>query len=174
MGEGLIVRRGTMPTPWGNGIHYYWEGDEFESITGGWVLGYQTASGTNTKNLDNLQMTAGVGSASLSERAYTTDIAVNLTDISKIKIEWEANIAYGASSNDGVSLNISTSKSESHGVFNARLYKQASFSKMVDSVDVSGLSGVHYVRVHAVAGATFSGQDYAVNNLQIYKVWGEK
>ena len=127
-----------------------------------WVVGYSNGSGSQSKESDHLYVYAYGGGA---ERTYVTDLAVNLTAYSKLWIDWS-----GSSDPDGaVRLVASTSKTSSSATYNARLSKGGSFSRREDSLDVSGLSGDHYIRIHA---AGTSEADYSAT-LRTYKIWLE-
>ena len=143
--------------------YYYTDGVEDVE----WVEGYTVALGSQSKEIDylHLQTAYDIGS---SFRTYVTNVAVNLTNINTLYIEWE---------NAGNPENIgncsyfiaSSSKMDGVDVYDAILSKTLSFSKVTNSLDVSGLSGSYYIRVHA--GDTVSSGITSL--IKTYKVWGE-
>lgn len=148
---------GTLDAP----ITYYYNlGAEGVS----WVAGNSVGTGTQTKYADhlNLYINSDAGDAS-EERTYVTDIAVNLTGISKLNVDWEQLASGGYLA----AFIVSTSKTGNTGVWNAIIYDyQIAFARRVQQLDVSVLTGNYYIRVHAVG---WQGID---SNVNVYRIWG--
>ena len=102
---------------------------------------------THVKEDDHLFLRAvRPGNFNLEETWVTID-TVTLTDWSQIEIDWENT---GDNTNRNLSyLVVSDDQSGDHTVFDARLDKQGSFGRTTDLLDVSGLTGDYYVRIHA-------------------------
>lgn len=150
---------------------YYSEGDEGSNITGGWVNGYVVRDGVTTKNVDHLYLRAtNGGSTSLgAEIACVTNVQIDLSNIRTLRINWEniGMVASGLSSD----INVSTNKAGSAIDRNAGLtVTNGAFTRRSDFVDVSALSGLYYVRIHAVASNIAVSKE---TNLKVYDIWGE-
>lgn len=99
-------------------------------------------------------------------KTYVTDIAVDLTNIQTLYVDWE---------NIGISrsyFNISTDKMGSWSARDAGVTITTSgFSRTVNTVDVSNLLGNYYIRFHAVDINNTTPNN---SELLVYKVWGER
>lgn len=133
-----------------------------------WVAGHAYGDYIRSKNADHLYLNAMGNSDPLvsSEVAYVTDATQNLTNYSKLKIDW-MNDGSVTSGNHSI-LVASTNKTANWGTYDACYFKQSSFSRQIDEVDISGLSGDFYVRVHAYMTA----EDF-FSVVKVYKVWLE-
>jgi len=97
---------------------------------------------------------------------WVTDIPIDLTNYSTIKITW-ANT--GTASADNISrLNVSTSKTSNSATFNAQLSKTNTFAKTTETLDISGLSGKYYIRVHAFETVDFASITSSI--IKLYKI----
>ena len=127
-----------------------------------WVEGYSNGDGSQSKEADHLRVDRpGLD----GERTWVTDAAVDLTAWSMLKVEWEASGAGGAS--DTASLVVSTNKTASAATYDARVQSIGTFPRLEQSIDISALSGNHYVRIHSTHTGDAEGPLYA------YKVWLE-
>ena len=100
-----------------------------------------------------------------------TNVLVSLTNINTLKIDWAGSATQKIIA--GMYLCVSTTKLGTYGTYNARLYGGDSFSPFVrrtDSLDVSGLTGNYYLRIHAQKS---SSSVVGSASLTIYNVWGE-
>jgi hypothetical protein len=157
------VRRGVRAE---DGLVYYDEGEEFVSVTGGWVAGASQSTGSQAKNADNLYLTAGNASA-IAYRTYVTDNEIDLTNINSLKIEW-ANTGASSTANQS-RFYVHTNKNDiEHTV---RLQKTNTFGRITDTIDVSSLSGNYYVKVSAIDAPTNA---LATSTISVYKIWGEE
>ena len=127
-----------------------------------WVTGYSagTTGNTQSKEATYLHLEA----LSIGQRTYVTDAVVDLTSISTIWVDWVNTGDAGMYS----CLVASTNKTASYTTYNARTLVTGAFVRGTNSLDVSGLSGNHYIRVHAsgVVGFIYS-------KIKAYKVWLE-
>lgn len=175
MGEAIKTRRGKTQThiP---AVALYWEGDEITAVTGGWVQGYKITSlyDTNTlaKNQDNLEISiqgTGEPSGTASQNTFVTFTMVDLTGIDTLYMEWSKENALDANM---TSLVASSTQMGDRYVFDARFtVSTGNQSKRIDSLDVSALSGMYYIRVHNRSqGASEIPQH---GTLKVYRLWGE-
>jgi hypothetical protein len=140
--------------------YYNYGGEDVE-----WVAGFSSGISSVSKNIDNLYLMAeDVGYANCG---YVTNVVVDLTNISKLKIEWE-NTGYISAANESY-LNVSTVKNQNHGTYNARLKLTNTFGKQISELDVSSLSGNYYIRVHAVDGYASGNRK---SEIKVYSIKG--
>ena len=160
----FVDENGKLSTLDGN--IYYFEGNENTTLTGGWVEGASQSTGNQSKQADHLYLESS--SSSIALRTYVTDTLVDLSDINVLKIDWE-NI--GASNvNNYSAFVVSTSKSADQAMYDARILAQNLFSRKIDELDVSMLTGSYYVRVHARDGGSSVNIPSIV---KCFKIWGE-
>ena len=132
-----------------------------------WVEGFSINSGSQSKQSNHLYLHAEDASGS-AERVYVTDATVNLTNYGSLKIEWENT---GDSKDENVSaLCVSTGKTNWYNTYNARILEKQDFGKKTSTLDISGMSGDYYIRVHTrdLAGTATKAE------LKVYKVWLEE
>ena len=153
---------------------YYWLGNENTLVTGDWVEGYNNITGGSTKTLtkevDHLKigLTSGsIGSGNISASTFVTHDLVDLTNISTLKVEWDCtssitNFAY-------LGLQVVSDKSHNRTTFVASLMYDfvVPFSKRVNELDVSALSGSYYLRIYHQA------ENGRAQTQKTYRVWGE-
>ena len=123
-----------------------------------WVVGYDDVGSYNsfTKQADHLRIRAGDWEYE-SEMAAVTDEMVDLTGIDLIEIDWASH-----DENDGLSALIaSTNKDGDATIYDARFIRNYAFVRRIDTLDVSGLTGNHYIRIHAVQNIKDSYTVYA-------------
>jgi hypothetical protein len=111
------------------------------------------------------------GNVSVNERATTTTNTVDLTYINTLYIDWEG---LRSTSSIGQSANfiVSTSSTASFTTFNARtqvIFSNVAGDRRTSSLDVSGLTGNYFIRIHARDGSSTSDR---WNNIRVYRVWG--
>ena len=143
-------------------IYYYDEGDEKVSVTGGWISapGYVIGPGSQSKEVDHMRNY--VSGSTPNYRGYGTANAIDLTNISTLKIEW-ASTTGPEWARCIVTESLDTKTKE------LDIGRAGNFSRSVNSIDVSGISGVHHIVVSANVG---TGWSRSAENLT-YKVWGE-
>lgn len=129
-----------------------------------WVVGYSAGTtivgNSQSKESDHLYLQA----FSVGVRTYVTDSVVDLTNINTIWIDWE-NVG---DAKQYSCLIASTNKTATYTTYNARLMVTGNFSRTEQSLDVSGLSGNHYIRIHATGPVAL-----AYSKINAYKVWIE-
>jgi hypothetical protein len=127
-----------------------------------WVEGFTSGEGSQSKEEDHLLLSCPSTTAG-GERTYVTDDTIDLTNIDYLEIDWHVNTN---STNARAVLNASTTKMSSRTGFEAQLLLNGTINtRRTDYLDVSGLTGNHYVRVHASDGASSS-----VVILKVYRV----
>jgi hypothetical protein len=136
------------------------------------VVGFNS-TGTVTENY-----TTGLGSlstrlvvtgiAGTSEVAWVTDRTVNLTSFTTLNITWQQ--VGDAVNTNSSRLCVSTTKDDDSTVFDARISNTNTFGIQTDTLDISGLNGHYFVRVHSRDN---SGSISVDTDLIVYKVWLE-
>ncbi|WP_018750722.1 hypothetical protein [Paenibacillus sanguinis] len=114
------------------------------------VAGYHTTYGTISKNSGSIdvKLTGNVGS--VTEASYVTDVPIDLGPFSKVCIDWQS--VDNFSDNFWSYVIASTNKTGSYTESNASAFKTKTFSREITEVDVSNLTGYHYIRVHIRIG----------------------
>jgi hypothetical protein len=136
------------------------------------VVGFNS-TGTVTENytdgLGSLSTRLNVtGITGVSEVAWVTDVLVNLTGYSSLKISWRQ--VGDANNNNASRLVVSTNKTADSTTFDARIANANTFTLQTDTLDISGLSGKYYIRVHARDNSA----SVSINSdLIVYKIWLE-
>ena len=143
--------------------NYYNNGTENINWAEGYSLG-TSASNTQSKQSDHLHIYVGDVSAE-QVRTWVTDVPVDLTNISKLKITWN-NYRSVHNSNQSHFV-VSTEKMGNYTTYNANFVRLQQFALTTDEMNVSSLSGHYYIRVHArsISGYT--------SGIRAYKIWGE-
>lgn len=158
-----IVRRGVcLPIPWGNDTPYYWEGREFNSVTGGWVAG--TLLNTGQQSKEDMYMYLEVSGSNASRR-YVTANVVDVTNLSKlVLVNTQSN---PLSSQREITFRI-TPNSDGSGT-TVSVVDSSNVPETKIEMDVSSVSGSYYITaiLSNVSGAS------GINTAEIFKVWGE-
>ena len=168
-----IVTRGSPPpppSPWGDDIPYYWEGEEFVETTGGWVEGETVQTGTQSKQADHLYLET-TRSGATAARVYTTDLVVDLTNITTLHVDWECTQAPSSDVNGASLFQVATSANKNTSSFTATKTINGTFARKIDFIDVSGMTGTYHVRVRIFIGVSASAGEKQI--LKTYRVWGE-
>ena len=163
-GEAKWEEISTPPTPWGDGIPYYWEGEEFVETTGGWVLGDSNSTGVRSKEGDHLFISA---TGATSYHFYSTDDPIDVTNISTIKLQ---RIGINQSG-DGTHQRLAgmyVGGAKNDATFDARNMSDAP-GELTQAVDVSGLTGLKYIKVTVFHQSQASG----TSSCEFYRLWGE-
>jgi hypothetical protein len=133
-----------------------------------WVVGYSEGDGSQSKEADHLYLLAAQSNGT-AERTYVLDYKVDVTDYTVLKIDWEDTVT-GTSTNKQHAVCLSDVKTGSMATYDYRLYREQSFERTIDSLDISLVSGEYYIRVHGrdnYASGTRSGE------VKAYKIWLE-
>jgi len=142
----------------GRRTYYYNAG--FENVA--WVEGYSLDTGSVSKEATYLQLNTQKTTVA-AIRTYVTNIAVDLTKIKKLYIDWEIINVSGVSAY----LNVSTNKTGDQGSRNAGLYVTGAQTRTVTVLDVSNLIGLYYIRVHSRAASA------DISTTKVYRLWGQ-
>ena len=138
----------------------YDSGDEFEDITGGWVM---RGSGSIVKNTDYITISA----IAWGQNGWaSTANMIDLTDISTIKFDVYSGSTYPRPGYPTIAITKNTSGinfGDGTGM-TSRLTLTA--GRTTRSIDVSSLSGSYYVIFGGLTG------DDGAPNIEVYKVWG--
>lgn len=143
-------------------VVYYRNGVEYIS----WIEGAKSGDAPQiyTENSGSIYLEAN----RVSQATYITsviDVAVDLTKIKRIAIEWEQTGSNSTSTISG--LIVSTSKTDNYLVFDARIEEKDIFNRKISFLDVNSFTGSYYLRFHARSMAN------GVNShLTVYGVWG--
>ncbi len=127
-----------------------------------WQVGSTAGTGGQNKEPDHLYLYATTNNG--ARRTYVTTNQVNLTNVDYIHVKW---LNEGGNDTDVRSYIVaSTNQGGDQTVFNRRYERQRGFGMRTDVLDVSGLTGPHYIRLHANRNAN-GGDSY----LRVYQVW---
>ena len=147
---------------------FYNAGYENKPKTGGWVATDLEGNpqGSQSKESGYLYLDARNGTQNENNsRGYTTDIKIDLTNLTTLYIDWE-NI--GTASANMSSLEAASVKNPRTS-YSTWVYQHYNFTRKISSIDVSTLNGLYYIRVHALA----YGEGTWSSKLKVYKIWGE-
>ena len=146
--------------------YYYSLGNEYAARTGGYDITY-SYRGTTTlaKNAESMVITAYESNNAIG---YCCNlIAIDVTNISTIYIDWEATIR---SSKDGVNFGVAAANTN-NSFLKSVGSTAASFLRTVTSLDVSSVSGNVYLKIHVANSTESSAGDCVVT---VYQIYGEK
>ena len=157
----LIGKVNDLENPFTSHLYLYKEGDEYTSITGGWVRytgpsGSLTVNGTITKNTDNILLSCGSSEYS----ACGVASGIDLTSYSSICIE--SSVKANSVSDDGI-LIITTAKTTELN-YRISTVKLPVSTKNVVRLNISNITGIKYL-CFAIG---------ASRSINTYKIWLEK
>jgi hypothetical protein len=159
-----IIYNGT--TVWTSQTNYYTNGTQNVPWTTGFTSG---TDGSIFFEASNVVISAGYeyANSTTNERTIVTLNTINLTNINTLYVDWECYVTGGPGQLSY--LIASSSQVGANSVFNARVSASGSRSRQTTSLNVSGLSGNYYIRIHQRDGSTnlFNG-----SSLIVYNVWG--
>lgn len=122
--------------------YYYYNESLYE---GDWEVGFSLSTGSQSKESSHLYLYAY--STSYAERTYVTSSTIDFTNIDTICIDWENT---GSASNYNNSyLVVDGDQGNNYADYEARAHLQQDFVRTLTSLDVSGVTGSKYIRVHA-------------------------
>ncbi len=105
-------------------------------------------------------------SSTIAYKTIVTDTTIDITNVKTLYIDWE-NVG-STSGSTGAFLNVSTDKTGSYNVSSlAQITKTGRFTRLTESIDVSALSGLVYIKI------TAKGYGSANAQINVYKVWLE-
>ena len=133
-----------------------------------WTTGYSTGNaGDAYIDSASMYLTAGYSGTQVNERSLRTTNTVSLTGVNTLYCE----VAFNSTGNaQSFSFIASTSSTGTSSTFNARTQLTGGFGDtQIISLDVSGLSGNYFIRVHSRDGSTAS---FNGNDATVYRIWG--
>ena len=152
---------------------YYYKGEEFSGVTGGWVDGdsYAPEQGTRSKETDYMYFET-FSYTGISRLGYVTDNKIDLTNINTLYIDWDSI----DSNTDNASLIKVTNDKSDNETTNAQTSAvlfidiRGNFERKVDTLDVSGLTGEYHIQVLNSNGGSSVNR---YGKTRVYRVWGE-
>ncbi len=171
MGEAFLMQKGEVvepipPDPLGDDTPYYWEGEEFTSVTGGW--GTVNITGTNftrTKEEDHLY-TQAVRSTTNTNVGFVTTNKINLEDVNTLKVELGLERVGGAIGFNGFTLLLTNTVG---GSSVASVTQDTATTLNTITLNVSDITGEVYIELRTYA-VTYNSSSATS---RVYKVWGE-
>jgi hypothetical protein len=113
-----------------------------------WVNGYSEGDGSQYLYTDSMYLNADQVRGT-AERTFVTDNPVDLTCINTIAIDWE-NIGFNGENNRSYLVVSASSKFGRYNNNDKYLERIRPFTRRIDTLDVSTLTGTYYIRVHAL------------------------
>jgi hypothetical protein len=145
-------------------IYYYNLGNELTS----WSTGINSNSGgtvSNTKNSNNLSMTATVSGTGAANIGYSSDSKVNLANINTLYFDAEVTLT-GASGKFLVGLD-PNGRTDSNTYYSDLIVGVSSSGRQIYSINTSNITDSRYIKLIASSGNTSS------STVKVYKIWGE-
>lgn len=128
-----------------------------------WEQGYSEEIGSQSKNADHLYLEA-TGDQSLAEQTWVTTPTYDMSNYSRVEIEWE-NTGEDGSTNDSY-LVVSDDQSGDHSTaVLASMDRTGTFGRTTEMLNVENVSTSAYIRVHVTG---LQGQE--IGELLTYKV----
>jgi hypothetical protein len=133
-----------------------------------WTTGYSTGSaGDAYLYSEGMYLTTGLFGTQINERTLRTTNTVNLTNINTLFFEAAITTTGNAQQFNFI---VSTSSTGTSSTFNARTQVTAGFGDtQIYSLDVSGLSGNYFIRIHSLDNSTSS---FTGNEGTVFRVYG--
>jgi len=128
-------------------LQYYLEGTELAP----WISGFSGGDGSQSKQADHLYCAVGPSAgAGPHHRAYVTQNGIDLTPFSTLFVDWAVIRPIGGSAAFGVATN------RDDDSFVASLSKNTTGTRAEESIDVSALSGVHYLKLRSMRAGSLA------------------
>jgi hypothetical protein len=144
--------------------YLYKQGDECAAITGGWALKNTYGSGTYTEYADHMFIQALTG-----DNGYINAGTANMIDVTNyntLYIDLDATVSGGGAN---TAVYVGTTINPASWSFSAAFITNTSKSRQVVAVDVSALTGNHYIVIQS-SRQSAAGQTSLLN---VYNVWLE-
>lgn len=145
--------------------YLYNAGTQVVPFTTGYSVG---ANGSVTFGTTNVEIIAGSLDAIVNERSIRTTNLINLAEVKKVYIDWSVDIS---GIQQIASLVVSTVATATYTTNNALLSFTSSFSRRIDSLDVTALGSSYYIKVHARDNRTLSGVN--ATTINVYAIYLE-
>lgn len=137
-------------------------GDECTNITGGWVDKIIRGTAIVTKNIDNLYL---LSEGTSSDGIFVTQNTIDLTEYTKLKIEYKANTTSGWADICIGTSNLTNALWDSN---TAGMHLIDTDVRIVSEVDITAIVGSYYIKIGTGSGGI------AGMYLNAYKIWLEK
>jgi hypothetical protein len=121
------------------GVDYIFNGNNF-------IEGYGNGNGNQNKSDNQLYLEGLPGDILKGERSYV--IKMDLTDISKLRIDWQ-NTGWTDNMNKSYFIVSNSIGGDSNTDVIKHISNSNTFSRKMDELDVSDLTGDYYIRIHA-------------------------
>jgi hypothetical protein len=145
----------------------YWNGTEYFPIIGG----YQDAVVTQRdKKSDHLWMWSQMPLLRV-QTSWTTQQAVDLTNISAIAVEWE-NVGTSDPANESYLVAATNNTDRAEDQTDKRQIT-GSFARRVDRFYVGGINEPRYIRIHARDASNTDAGAGISSELNVYRIWLE-
>jgi hypothetical protein len=139
--------------------YYYNMGDENNAVTGGWGDGYDSGTGSKSKQADHLLLSTSGGN-----KVYETNSKVDLTNVSTIKIQMEGS---SSSTQENSAMQLVVGSNDGGFDVAAVFRLGGAVANATYELDVSALSGSYYLRCWSTSNTGYT------NTAKFYQVWGE-
>jgi len=150
--------------------NYYDSGTQSYPMIAGFTSG---SDGSVSFNASNIVLQAGTGgfNSTTNERTARTTNAVDLTNIKTLYLDCIRGFIRGTGESSITYLVVSTSGTGSYATFNARASLTTQFvtARTILSLNVSGLTGSYFLRVHQRDFSTSGTQGAGI---EVYRIWG--
>lgn len=145
--------------------YLYDNGTQVVPFTTGYSVG---ANGFVTFDTASIIISAGDMDTIVNERSTRTTNTIDLTGVKKIYIDWQVSMS-GLS--QVAALVVSTAQTATYSTNNAVLSYTTAFSRRLEALDVTALSGSYYVKVHARDNRPTSGLN--TTQVTVYAIYLE-
>ena len=136
-----------------------------------WSSGY--ATGTDRSALfsslvDGLRVEAGMNgtNTTVNESTVRTTNSINFDRIRTLYIDWSGE--FRTTTSNSLNFLIGTTSTGTFTSFTRRLQKTATFTRRIDSLDTSSVTGSRWIRVHARDGSTSNATGCSARIFGIY------
>jgi len=126
----------------------YWDGTEYVPINSGFTGDSNTSRDKVGPSSGYLHLKAQGYLVTTRQIAWSTDVPVDLTGISRIGIQWR-NTSSDSENESYLIAGSGAGDREEEGAQDAKLGITGSFGTRIDYLNVSGLNQSRYIRVHA-------------------------
>ena len=175
MGEAFLIQKGELvePEPEWDG-YYYKEGDEYVDITGGWLAGNTSGNGSQSKEVDHLNLKMSNNPSQRAGRRYYTSSKIDLSGIALLTVEW----AMPSTTDTDIIFEILTAPnadpSENSPPERVAFYTErvaSAFTRRNNILDASAITGEYHLAVRIRDGSTSVNR---AGELRVYAVRGEE
>lgn len=120
-----------------------------------------------TKYTGYMELKSAYANTVACQIGCSTNVVIDITKYKTVYVDWEDYASGNGAGN--ARLVISTTSTDSAGVnVTASLIHSDHFTRQIESLDISQLTGLYYIRLHS-ASSVSSSNCY----LKIYKIWFE-